>query len=222
MYADLELILKEDKVIEIIEEMGKLKIGPAIHKKMRFDRESIALFREMREVSVWFNLLYLETRYEIWICYLLVLFDPLLKEEALSLARSKGIRKRVLDILRITKEEAEKVIYRLLTTRTISKKLIFDLLSPLPVETILYIMAKAKSEDIRRYISLYFTRLKNIKISLSGHDLIGLGLKPGPLFKKIFNDVHEKKLVGELTTHAQEIEYVKSRYVDDFPTKETG
>ncbi len=222
VYADLELILKEEKVIEIIEEMGRLKIGSAIHKKMRFDGESIALFREMREVCVWFNLLYLETRYEIWICYLLVLFDPLLKEEALSLARSKGIRKRVLDILRITKEEAEKVIYRLLTTRIISKKLIFDLLSPLPVETILYIMAKAKSEDIRRYISLYFTRLKNIEISVSGHDLIALGLKPGPSFKKIFNDVHEKKLAGELTTHAQEIEYVKSRYVDDITTKETG
>jgi tRNA nucleotidyltransferase (CCA-adding enzyme) len=83
-------------------------------------------------------------------------------------------------------------------------------------------MAKAKSEDIRRYISMYFTRLKNIKIIVSGKDLIAIGLKPGPQFKKIFNDVHEKKLSGELTTREQEIEYIKSRYAGVISTKETG
>lgn len=220
IYADLELILKEEKVVEIIEEMGKLKIGPAIHRKIKFDGEHIALCRELREVCVWFNLLYLDKQQETWICYLLVLFDPLVRDEAMDLARSMGIRKRVREFLRTTKEEAEKVIYRLLTTRVISKKLIYDLLSPLPVETILYIMAKAKSEDIRRYISMYFTKLKNVKVSVSGNDLIALGLKPGPRFKKIFDDVHEKKLSGELSTLEQEIEYIKNRYLDDISTKE--
>jgi tRNA nucleotidyltransferase (CCA-adding enzyme) len=81
-------------------------------------------------------------------------------------------------------------------------------------------MAKAKSEDIRRYISMYFTKLKNVKVSVSGNDLIALGLKPGPRFKKIFDDVHEKKLSGELSTLEQEIEYIKKRYLDDISTKE--
>lgn len=222
IYADLELILKEERVIEIIAEMGKLKIGPAIHRKIKFDREHLGLFRELREVCVWFNLLYLDKRYEIWICYLMAVFDPLMRDEALTLARSMGIRRSVLDFIRVTKDEAEKVIYRLLTTRIISKKLIYDLLSPLPVETILYIMAKAKSEDIRRYISLYFTKLKNVGINVTGKDLIDLGLKPGPRFKKIFDDVHEKKLLGELTTLEQEIDYVKSRYLKGISSKETA
>lgn len=212
VYADLELILNEERVVEIIEEMGRLKIGSALHGKITLDGEQVELLRDVREVCVWFNLLYLDVTYDGWICYLLALLDPLEGEDAIVCAKKMGIRRKVMDVIRATKDEAGKVIYTFLTSRTISKKGIYDLLKDLPIETILYMMAKAKSEDIRRYISMYFTHLRNVKVSLDGNDLIALGLSPGPLFKDIFNEVHEKKISGFLKTREQELKFVREKY----------
>jgi poly(A) polymerase len=47
---------------------------------------------------------------------------------------------------------------------------------------------------------------------ISGAQLIGLGLKPGPLFKEILNTVVDLQLEGELTTEAEAIAFVKRNY----------
>jgi tRNA nucleotidyltransferase (CCA-adding enzyme) len=221
IFADMELILKEGRVVEIMEEMSRLKLGKSIHPKLKLERSQMGLFRDMREVCVWFNLLYLDIPYEEWVCYLLALMDPLEADEAVAFAKEFGVRKKVMEVIRATKGEAGKVIYTFLTSQVVSKKGIYDLLKDLPIETILYMMSKAKSEDIRRYISMYFTRLRTVSVSIGGNELISMGLSPGPLFKTIFEDVHEKKLAGELKTREQEIRYVREKYVNGRSRKGT-
>ncbi len=213
IFADLELILKEENVVEILEEMGKFKVGPAIHKKITLDKKQVDLLREMREVCVWFELLYLDVEFEKWICFLLCLLDPLTYNEAAELVREMGVRKTIKERVRVCKEESQKVILKLLSARTVSKKMIYDILSPLPVEVILFIMAKSRSHDIRRYISLYFTKLMNVRTNITGHDLIELGLSPGPEFKRILDRVHEERLEGKLSSKKEEIEFVKREFL---------
>jgi tRNA nucleotidyltransferase (CCA-adding enzyme) len=85
-------------------------------------------------------------------------------------------------------------------------------------EVILYMMAKSKHPDIRRYISLYFTQLKNVRPLVTGKDLLDLGYPPGPEFKRIFDEVLERKFTGELKTKAAEMSFVLSH----FPKKAGG
>ncbi|RMG56869.1 MAG: CBS domain-containing protein [Deltaproteobacteria bacterium] len=213
IFADLELILKEERVVEILEEMGRLKLGPAIHPKIVLDENHLSLVRETREVCVWFDLLYLEERYEKWVCFLLALFDPLGYHEALKLSQEMGLRRVVKEKVKIAKEETQKVIMKFLSTRTISKKMIYDLLSPLPVEVILHVMAKSRSEDIRRYVSMYFTRLAHVRVSVTGSDLIEMGLRPGPVFREIFDRVLEEKLKGRLKTKEEEVDFIRRNFL---------
>ena len=44
---------------------------------------------------------------------------------------------------------------------------------------------------------------------LTGEDLLGLGYKPGPLFKDILRAVEDAQLEGQLTTRQEAIEYVR-------------
>ena len=44
---------------------------------------------------------------------------------------------------------------------------------------------------------------------LSGHDLIALGLQPGPQFKEILNAVEEAQLEGRLLTREDALDWVK-------------
>src|SRR5262249_8612145 len=43
---------------------------------------------------------------------------------------------------------------------------------------------------------------------ISGHDLVRLGLKPGPLFKRLLDPVREAQLEGMVQTPAQALEWV--------------
>jgi poly(A) polymerase len=47
---------------------------------------------------------------------------------------------------------------------------------------------------------------------LSGNDLIGMGLTPGPLFKEILTRVEDEQLEGRLHTPQQALDFVKENY----------
>ncbi len=54
---------------------------------------------------------------------------------------------------------------------------------------------------------------KNIKRLVTGYDLIDLGLKPGPLFKKILSEIEELSLEEKIRTKEEGIEYVRRNYI---------
>ena len=51
--------------------------------------------------------------------------------------------------------------------------------------------------------------IKPLENLLQGKDLIKLGFKPSPLFKKILDDVYDLQLSGSIRTHKDAISYVK-------------
>ena len=115
-------------------------------------------------------------------------------------------------MIRFAKNEAPGIIHELLSARVVSKKFIYDCLNPLPNEVILYLMAKAKHNDIKRYISLYFTQLKYVRPLLTGKDLKELGFPPGPLYKQVLDEILERKFAGELLTKPDEMLFVLMRF----------
>jgi tRNA nucleotidyltransferase (CCA-adding enzyme) len=69
-------------------------------------------------------------------------------------------------------------------------------------------MAKTTQTETRRYISLYFTQLKDTKPLLKGADLIQMGIKPGPSIKKTLTHLLEARLDEQVMTRQDEMEYV--------------
>ena len=49
---------------------------------------------------------------------------------------------------------------------------------------------------------------------LNGHDLISLGLKPGPLFSEILRSVEDQQLEGNLADKGQALEFVRRGWID--------
>lgn len=56
----------------------------------------------------------------------------------------------------------------------------------------------------------YYFELKDIKLEIGGKDLLELGLEPSPAYGKIFQQTLKKKLIGEIHTKSEELEFVKS------------
>jgi tRNA nucleotidyltransferase (CCA-adding enzyme) len=70
-------------------------------------------------------------------------------------------------------------------------------------------MAKAKPDSVRRQVSAYLTTYQRTKPSLTGADLKSLGLKPGPLYKRILDRLLDARLDGDVKSEAGERELVR-------------
>jgi len=212
LFSELELILKEEEPVGILRRLSDFHIGPSLHPKITLDKAQIVLLEETSEILVWFSLLFLEEKVERWAVLFLSLLNPLSSDEAKKFANALGVGRRVREWVYVAKDEADDITHKLLSARVVSRKFVYDCLSPLPNEVILYLMAKAKNNDIKRYISLYFTQLKYVRPVITGKDLQDLGYLPGPLYKRILDEVLERKFVGELRTRADEMSFVLTRF----------
>ena len=212
LFGELEQILREEEPVGILKRLAVFNIGPSIHPELSLDKAQIALLEETSEILVWFSLLFLEEKVERWAVLLLSMLDPLRPEEAKRFAASLGVGRRIRELVRISKDEMPGVVTNLLSTRTISRKMIYDAFVTMPTEVILYMMAKSKHPDIKRYISLYYTQLKNVRTQVRGEDLIALGYRAGPRFKEILDEVLERKFMGELRNKAEEMSFILSHY----------
>jgi tRNA nucleotidyltransferase (CCA-adding enzyme) len=76
-------------------------------------------------------------------------------------------------------------------------------------------MARAASEEVRRWVSLFVTRLRSEAAILNGHDLRQMGIPPGPRYKEILGDLLDARLNGRLSTREDEVAFVRRRFLKD-------
>ena len=75
-------------------------------------------------------------------------------------------------------------------------------------------MICAKAEIAKKRISFFQTQLRNVSITMSGKDLLKLGLPPGPLFGKVLQSITEAKLNGTVKTRDDEFRFVKRQFIE--------
>ena len=81
---------------------------------------------------------------------------------------------------------------------------IFELLDGYALSAIQANMIAAESAIVAERLELYLDKLRSIRTSLSGKDLINIGIRPGPRFTVIFKELHRAKLNGEVCTRKDE------------------
>jgi tRNA nucleotidyltransferase (CCA-adding enzyme) len=80
-------------------------------------------------------------------------------------------------------------------------------------ELVLYMMALSKRERVKKAISYFYTQLRSVDVAITGKDLMQMGLKPGPLYKKILQRVLEAKLNGRLENVEDERNFVRAEFL---------
>ncbi|MEJ2726381.1 MAG: CBS domain-containing protein, partial [Deltaproteobacteria bacterium] len=213
LFLELKLILKEQDPIRSIERMAELDLLQFISPEIQLTEEIRSLLEEIRKVIAWYGLLYLEEAFEPWKVYWHGLTAGLESRTLRSLAEHMGMVDLESRRMLHQREAVNEVMDVLFRFNGDSYRL-YTFLESYDTEILLFIMAKAGSEKIRRLISTYFTRLKGTRIELRGNDLLRMGFRPGPIYKKIFDRVLEAKLSNLVKTKADEVRYVKENFLD--------
>ena len=210
--SELILILQEEDPLPALKRMRDFNLFPFLHANLRFDEQGEVFFEQIRHVISWFDLLFLEQRYERWLIYFYGLID-LLKEGEIEelcqrLAMNEKLKKRVIEGKLRADQTLLQIFSWINSDRQPKRSEIYDALNSLSTESKLFMMAKTTQVVTRRYISLYFTQLKDTKPLLRGTDLIQMGMKSGPSIKKALTGLLKARLDEKVITRQDEMEYI--------------
>jgi len=211
IFLELKLILKEQDPSSMIRRMNKLKLLKFIFPDIKLTENIQDLLEEIKKVIAWYNLLYLEEPFEPWKLYWYGLTSQLDAKAFKKLTRDMGINSK----MELQPKTGDRLLNSLFKFDGTNYQL-YTLLRPYDTETLLYLMARAKTEKMRRLISFFFTKLKGEKALVDGKELLQMGLKSGPVFREVFDSLLEARLNNLTKTREDEIRFVKNKFGDLF------
>jgi tRNA nucleotidyltransferase (CCA-adding enzyme) len=171
-----------------------------------------ALFQRLEGVVSWYNLLFIGETYERWRVPFLGLADGLGEKEVPELLKRLAFPENFLRSFLQHRTAAHQMVQRLTYLPSLSRSELYFLLRPLPTEFLLYAMGRTESAAVKKAISLYFTEMKRLRISLGGKDLKKMGFPPGPLYQEILRTLLRERLDGRIHTADQEADFVRKNY----------
>ncbi|MDT8317626.1 MAG: CBS domain-containing protein [bacterium] len=211
IFNELKIILEEKAPISALIRMDELDIMRFIHPDICIDEPVKRQLHELLKVMNWFELLFKQDVYERWLLLFAALLEKLGLAEVSKLLKGIGLAARYRDkLLEIKKEENRKI------TALRDKKLddcsLYHILSPLKIETLLFMMAKTDLRGKER-ISHFITELRNISISTTGKDFKELGLTEGPLYSEIKGRLLDERLKGNIKNRKDELNHIKKTWM---------
>lgn len=209
---ELQLIMNEDNVLECLNRLHELKLMAAIHPLLALDVERMRVLSEVHKVHTWYKLLYLEPKANPWRLFMLGLTMGLERDQLELVCQRLRFSERELREFLGVRDQLGEALAKLMVWQEGHSALseIYFILQPLPVEAVLFLMARSRREAIRKNISLFLTRLRTQELLIDGSDLKTLGLQSGPIFAQILSKVRSAMVDGEASTRERQLELAKS------------
>jgi tRNA nucleotidyltransferase (CCA-adding enzyme) len=212
LFLEIKLLLMEQDPLQAIRRMDDLALLPVISPEIRFSENLRELFEEIKEVITWFDRLYLEEPYEPWLIYWYGLTASLDKKSlhrlAVRMQTGDQERRKIISDC----EAIDDVLEKLHKLNSYDNYELYTLLCHYDTEILLFMMAKTRSDRVKRMLSKFFTRLKGTEVILKGKDLRDMGFKPGPLYREIFDSLLKARLNNAISTREEEVEFATKMF----------
>ncbi|MDD5120628.1 MAG: CCA tRNA nucleotidyltransferase [Candidatus Omnitrophica bacterium] len=206
---ELVLMLKEGNLLKQIKRLDSLCSLSFIDKKLKATKSTYDLFKSIDKEVIWFNNNFCGYRQlDTWLIYFTALLLPLALREV----------KKITSRLSLCRGEAKRIIsyyvlrhklIRALSKKNVLPARIFTMLEPLSYETIILLKSSSSNKYLKKYIANFLEIYNGMRLYISGKDLAGMGLLPGPRYQKIFAKVLEAKLNGVVENRRQELVLIK-------------
>jgi tRNA nucleotidyltransferase (CCA-adding enzyme) len=191
---ELELVLKEELPEKALQRAHELGVLAKLQSSLKADdwlAETFALAREKCLPDAPHLQLYLAL-----LCYRLTAneTEPLMTYLRLPKATAQVLR----DTLAIKAKMKE------LSTLGQAPSVIYDLLHGYGMTSLMASSLGAGSETVAEHIELYLNVLRHINPTLTGEDLIKLGVPKGPKIKEVLQRLREARLDGKIDIRKEE------------------
>ena len=208
--TEMKQILQEDNPVPAIIRLNDLDLLKFIHPSIQVDQRLISELNSAKQALAWHDLLFLDESYMKWVVYFLVLIHSCDPRRSKEICNRFELAMHYQNIFCRERFAAEKTVAELVRNLPIPNNELYRKLSEFRTELILFMMAITQQNKVKKAISHYFTGLRNVGVSINGKDLIKMGVKPGPVYKEIFQATLDAKLNGKLKTKKDELDFARS------------
>ena len=215
VFNELRQILEEENPVPAVKRLYDYKLLKVIHPSIGINEEVISLLNSVKKVLSWHDLLFLEELYMKWAVYFLALVRHCNEKISDEICTRFELSPRNKTIICKERFRADKCLLALERTGSVEDSFLYKQIYGFKTELILYMMAVTKQKRIKKSISRYFTKLRYVTASITGKQLIKMGLKPGPIYREILEAVLYAKLDGKLKTANDELIFARN-YVSKF------
>jgi len=200
---ELELLFSEERADLIADRMRDLGIFRHLarglkcpdRKTVKGIQSSIAQFRR-------------RLRPKVWVVYTVGIADSLPFAEAVAFGKSLALtKKQIQKIIQI--KMVKPAVRRLGGEDDIKPSFVYRILKDLSPEALIYLHASMKSEIARKRLKEYVERYRAKKTIITGKDIKTLGIREGPIYTKILEEVLNARIDGKVETYEDEIELAK-------------
>jgi tRNA nucleotidyltransferase (CCA-adding enzyme) len=209
LLEELKVLFSEREPRQAIKRLAELNLLKFIHPKLSWSDRLDKILIALDEAVDWYRLLYLDRQMDVWLVYLMGLLEVLPERAVKDLLKRFPFSAQEASMLKMAREGCHLVARRLASKRPLTPAEVYHLLSRLPDETLLILMAKSKGDVVKRQVSAFLTTYQHVKPVLTGVDLKVMGLKPGPKFKQILEQLLKARLNGEVKTETEEKQLVE-------------
>ncbi len=205
---EIVLIFKEGYPIKYIKRIKDLIGFSFITPKLGLNKKKIVFFNSIQKTLGWFKKEFPHRRaLDSWLVYFIGLVSDLKTKDVHTICRkfafSRGETKRILSY----REEVKTLETRL--KKRLSASLLYRLLEPLSYEVILLIRAHSPNLTLHKNIDDFLKIYNGMRLHVTGHDLVRLGIPVGPDYKKLFTKTLYARLDNKIRTKNDEIEFIK-------------
>lgn len=210
LLEELRNILEEETASKSVSALSGLGLLGLIHKDITWDHDRELFFERTREAIVWHRLLYTKDKVEEWLPLFLALTDTLKEEDLLALVKRFSISgKKKIGVIE-ARGEGLKALNRINAGLAAKNSGLYELLHNIPLEVILYLIAKTEKDSSRRALSVYVTKSRHMDTVLKGSDIREMGIKEGRAIGEVLKDIFTRRLDGQVATRADEEAIVRT------------
>ena len=221
VFNELRLILEEENPAAAIIRLNDFDLLKVVHPSVKLDKFFITLLHSIKQVLSWHDLLFLEESYKKWIVYFLGLIYQCDSTRSHEICDRFELAPDYCKIFCVERFEADQCIFWLEKNLPVPDSVLYRKLTGFKTELILYMMAAAKQQKVKKAISHYFNKLRRVETALKGRDLKKMRLKPGPIYRQVLQAVLDARLDGRLKTKNDEVEFAR-RYIENQHVADAG
>ncbi|MCH5276216.1 MAG: CBS domain-containing protein [Desulfovibrionaceae bacterium] len=214
---ELELMLKERNPLACFTRMQEFDMLAAIHPQLDLAPWKAELLEKILDVLAWYRRLYQPEQPDLVLLFLLALCrntpTPDLRDVSARLDLSASRRGALLAV-RAAIMDALPRVHAWQADNGLPSHL-HEILTPLPLEGLLYLIARADSEELRKKLTLHVYQGRLEKPEVNGADLRALGLAPGPVYGRILKRVLAAKLDGEAPGREEQLALARTLALQD-------
>ncbi len=220
VFSELKQILEEENPISAIVQLKTYSLEKVIHPEFILDNDTIQMLESVKKTLAWHDLLYFDMPYLRWAVYFMVMIKKCSFRVSQEICSKFNLPPKHQKIILKGRFKAEDRLYLLEKSLPLKQSALYNILSVFKTEHILYMMAIEKEEPVKKAISLFYTQLKDVALSIRGRDIMNLGIQPGPRYKDLMQAVLDAKLDGVVETKEDEIKFVSNLAMKNKHSKE--